>query len=143
MKKILFSLLIILSMTQLGKSQVIFGGGLSYDVLDDFGVKTFVQFDVVEDWRGQIAYTYYFGDWALDFDGQFELIEFDVNGNEGFIKPIGGLNIDRDGSADDTDLGINLGINLDFVIGERRFFLEPKLTIGGTGGIVISAGVMF
>ncbi|MEE9371619.1 MAG: hypothetical protein V3V00_01050 [Saprospiraceae bacterium] len=124
-------------------SQVSFGSGLSYDVLANLGIKILVTSDVADEWKGQVSYTYFFGDWALDFDAHYKFIEFDIGYDGGYLTPFSGLNINRDIDMNDTELGINLGLNLILSIEELSLFLEPKITIGGTGGLIISAGVIF
>ena len=119
------------------------GGGLTYDLIDNLGLRASVGTDVNEEWRGQISYSFFFSDWALDFDAQYKFIEFDTGFEEGYVLPFAGLNINRDADNNDTELGINLGINILAPIDEFKVYFEPKITFGGTGGLILTAGVMF
>ena len=142
MKKTLIILAILFS-AQFSYSQFSFGAGLTYDFLDDLGIKVLASADVTDEWRGQVSYSYFFSDWALDLDAQYKLVQFDMDYEEGYILPFVGLNIDHDDRINDTDLGINLGLHLNAGFENFRIFLEPKLTLGGTGGFILSIGTMF
>ncbi len=142
MKKVFFALILAFTCST-SYSQVSFGGGLSYDLIDNFGLRVFGNAEINDEWKGQVSYSFFFSDWALDFDAHYKLIEFDTGYEEGHVHPFAGLNINRDADNNDTELGINLGLNLTMPIDELKVFLEPKITFGGIGGLVISAGVMF
>lgn len=142
MKRIFLSIFVMF-VCSTSYSQVSFGGGISYDLIDNFGLRVLGNAEINDEWKGQVSYSFFFSDWSLDLDAHYKFIEFDTGYEEGYIHPFAGLNINRDTDTNDTELGINVGLNLTFPIEERRFFLEPKLTFGGIGGLVISAGIMF
>ena len=141
MKKLIV-LTSLLCISYFGKSQISFGGGITYDVGDKIGLRVLSAFDVDDSWRGQVSYSNFFSDWAIDLDAHYKLVEIG-DFDEGLITPFAGFNINRDTDTDDTDMGINLGLNLSTTIEEYDIFLEPKVTIGGIGGLVISAGILF
>ena len=141
MKKFIL-LFIFLAIGYLGFGQISFGGGITYDVGDKIGFKVLGAFDVDEAWKGHVSYSYFFDDWAIDLDAHYKLVEFG-DYDEGYLTPFAGLNINREKDLSDTDIGINLGLNLSATIEDFDVFLEPKVTVGGIGGLVISAGIMF
>jgi len=142
MKKLLIICSLILT-SQFSFSQVSFGGGITYDVLDDLGLRVLAGVDVNDEWRGQVSYSTYFNDWTLDLDAQYKLIEFDMDYEDGFILPFAGLNFFNDKDQDENKLGVNLGLHANAGFENYRIFLEPKFTLGGKSGLIISAGVMF
>lgn len=141
--KRLFLLFIVSILSSSLFSQFTIGGGLTYDVGDNLGIRGSVSSDVNDEWRGQLSYSYFFSDWAIDLDAQYKLVEFETGYEEGYVLPFAGLNINRDKENNDTELGINLGINLSVPIEEFKVFFEPKVTIAGIGGFILTAGVMF
>lgn len=82
---------------------------------------------------------------------------WEINGNAWYRIPTtgsrttvpyvgGGLNIghfDREATADDTDVGINLGGGVRFLFENTIPFFEARFTIGGGDQLVIGGGVLF
>jgi hypothetical protein len=135
-------------------AQFSFGAGLTYDLGDNIGIRGVGALNIDESWKGQASFSYFFDNdvsiWAIDIDAHYKLIE--IANNEDFvINPFAGLNIANVGvdvgntSVSNTELGINLGIQLLAPISDNNLllFIEPKLVIKGIEGFVISAGVFF
>ena len=135
-------------------AQVSFGAGLTYDVGDNIGIRGTGAYDINESWRGQASFSYFFENdftvWAVNLDAHYKLIEI-ANNEDFLINPFAGLNIANVGAevlgvdVSDTELGINLGVNVLAPIsdGDLLLYIEPKLVIEGISGLVISAGVFF
>lgn len=130
-----------------------FGAGISLELVDLFGISGKAQYMVNEDFAGQASFTFFLEDpgtwWALDLDVLYG--GFDIGDVEGFsITPFAGLQVASFsidiglGSASDTDIGINLGVQaLIDITDSLELFIEPKVTLGGFEGVYLAGGVFF
>lgn len=149
MKKLLFTLALVVSFTTLGMSQFNFGAGAQ--LLFDgtvFGIQGKALYDVDETWRGAGAFTIHLEeriDWTIDLDAQYKLLEVSENFD---LAPFAGLGITRYGFAgfsnSNTEIGINIGAFIDFVPSDSyHIYIEPKLNIGGYESFGVSGGILF
>lgn len=147
MKKILFTFVLLVSLSTIGFSQFSFGAGAQL-IFDGsaFGIQGKALYEVDETWRGAGTFTIHLEDgldWTIDLDAQYKLIEVSENFD---LAPLAGLSITRFGilGFSDTEIGINLGAFIDFVPSDSfHIYVEPKLNIGGYESFALSAGILF
>lgn len=95
------------------------------------------------------AYTYWFADqtfMSVDLDVYY-LMKIAGADDDIYISPFAGLNVaknDRFSSENPlgADTSINLGLSIKKEIGDRMFFLEPKVLLGYPD-FVVKAGLLF
>jgi hypothetical protein len=146
-------------------SQVRFGPYAAFHDDADFGIGAFVNF-AVPDIHENLAFA---GDFGIFFpdDGGYDEIDVDyweLNANALYRFPIesesispwalAGLNIANgsvgvdlgefgEGSASDTEIGVNLGGGATFGTGSMRPFAGAKIELGGGEGFVVFGGLSF
>ncbi len=149
MKRITFSLLVVLTFSTLSFGQLKFGAGASLQDFDAFGIQGKVLLDLEEKVGQPIdgvgTFTFYLGDildWSIDIDGQYRLL---IIGEDIKFSVLSGLQLARASTdfVSATDVGLNLGGNFIIPIQSFNIYAQPKVTIGGFSGITISGGILF
>ncbi len=167
-RKLFFTLLLLfwgsITYTQ---AQVALGGGLVYgSEVESLGIDLRATFDLDENWRIAPYFDYYFVDdddnffrdrtdihvWTINVDANYV---FDINNDLLGLYALAGLNLTtvkvdfNDGPLDDddrseTDLGINLGMGLDFNLNKLTPFVELKYSFAdNVDQTVLSFGLKF
>ena len=136
-------------------AQFTFGAGISINVDDSFfGLSGKGHYQINDEYAGQASLTYFLENnnvsfFIVDLDVIYN--GFNIGDLEGFsIKALGGLQVASAsvdtgfGSASDTELGLNVGVNAVIPLTDRLdLYIEPKFVISGIDGFVISGGVYF
>jgi hypothetical protein len=143
MKKLILSLSFIFCCTIASFSQI--NAGIGSTLIFDgstFGLQAKGIINIESQWRIAGAFNYYLDsvvDFSVDADVQYELLTIGDNFN---IFPLAGLNILN---AIKTDIGINLGLFMDYRVGKKNLhiYTEPKILINDGSSFVLSAGFMF
>lgn len=154
MKKMILTMCLTCAIAGVSFSQFHVGVGGAFLDFEAVGVQGKIMMDL-EDLinkpiDGAATFTYYFRqdmtEWAIDFDAHYRFITI---GDDIDIAPISGLQIARSsipfGTLNNasTDYGINIGGHINVPLSSFSIYAQPKVTIGGLGGFVLSAGVMF
>ena len=128
-------------MKESGKAQIKFGigGGLITESSDaliqgrvEIGPRSF-----------RIASSFNFilddgADWAIDFDGQYNVAEIS---DDIYINVFPGINLLK--VNNDTDIGLNLGGAIRIQTNQNTIYIEPKYTLGTYDSFVITGGFIF
>ncbi|MEX2574021.1 MAG: hypothetical protein WD317_06975 [Balneolaceae bacterium] len=161
MKKLLTTCLfsvLALAVTVTAEAQYTVGGGLMYgSEIEQFGIRADGFYTINEDFRIGATLGYFFPD---EFNGtSFNWFDLDFNGNYFFLNEdelslygLGGLNfaflsINNDNAPNysETEVGLNLGGGLEYMLDFASLFGELKLA--GLGGdadqLVLGAGLRF
>jgi opacity protein-like surface antigen len=154
----------------ISNAQISLGGGLAFGTgIDRAGLDLRATFDIGKNWRIAPAINYYFPNdndrrhnhwddgrlrvWEINADANYMI---DVNNDLLGLYAMFGLNItswrwdwDNDNNFNDdddysnTELGVNLGMGLDFNLDKVVPFVEVKYVLGGFDQGVVALGVKF
>ncbi len=138
---IIISIFLLLFMTESSMAQIKFGigGGLitdnSYALIQgrvEIGPRSF-----------RIASSFNFilddgADWAIDFDGQYNVAEIS---DDIYLNVFPGINLLK--VNNDTDIGLNLGGAIRIRTNQNTIYIEPKYTIGTYDSFAITGGFIF
>lgn len=154
-RKVLFTVLLVgllASVSNFAQAQVRFGGGLAYGFdAEEAGITVNALVGLSDQFDLQPSFIYYFAGegvtfWELNADAHYTFSSAGpVN-----LYAIGGLQLAYIGfdvfgiSANDTDLGVNLGVGATFAPGAAISpFAELKYTVSGFEQLAISGGIRF
>lgn len=150
--------------TEYQEGQIAISGGISYGFdIEDLGLRVGATYFLNENMRVGGDITYWLVDTPsgmsatyLEFNGNYHYIFYAEN--ELMIYGIGALGIhymsvsyDDDfwngwgGTADfsDTELGLGLGVGIEYNLGSVSLFAEPKIFLSGFDQLKFNAGVRF
>lgn len=141
MKKLFYTLVVLLSFQTMGWTQFTAGGGAAYIFPGSgfgFQAKSLIGINENIDLSPSVGIILEDGTpFVLDVDLHYNLLNI---GEDFRIMPFAGLNY-VDGAGD--NLGINLGFSFRFDVNTNTVYIEPKLTIISYGGMALAAGMLF
>lgn len=143
--------------TSAASAQTVIGAGLAFTDADPFDlgiqVNAYIPIAAVPGLRVGGDFTYYlpqddFNFFAINGNGQYYFMatpELSLYGLGGISFSRLSVDIDEipgfDGSASNTDIGINIGVGLEFMVGFGTIFGEAKIVTGDHDRIGIAGGV--